>query len=652
MTLQSTGLLIGTPLGVLRVSSPVAWQAEPGVTQRGLACGIKSIDSKRFGFDLQPRDPGSSATIDPGITWSTYLGGQHSDLVQFLEAPADGTILAAGVTDSFDFPTTPGSYDPAFNSAGSQQDVFIAKLDPTGSSLLAATYLGGFDDDILGDVDVNSLGQVVVIGTTTSGDFPVTPDAFHSVFNDPLGSSFLSILSPSLAELEYSTCIGGPTLPGAGASRVATTAGHALILLGGTTSPQFVGTPGAYDTSYNGGGDAVVFKFDPTLPSASQIVFATLLGGSNLEYGNGRVAVRTDGSIVVAGSTVSTDFPVSPGAFDTDYGGGFNGYIAALSPDGSELEWATFVKNTGLRELVVGLDGAITASFDTSGSISPVSPAAFDPTPNGGTDGLICRFDSTGSRLQWGSFLGGQGQDAVLGLDVDASGAVLACGRTSSPNFPTTPGAHDISFSGACSDGFVTYLSNDGSQLLYGSYLGSGSSLCLEAEAVKAADVGIALVAGHAPASFPVTEGAYDPTYNGGSLGDGFVVKMPLFTPWTNLGQGLAGTLGVPKLAGTGWLVPGNATTLALTRAKPSSTAAMIIGLSQLSAPFKGGVLVPFPNFLVTGLPVSASGTLTLTATWPAGVPGGLTLYFQEWIVDPAAVAGLSATNALAASTP
>jgi len=123
-------------------------------------------------------------------------------------------------------------------------------------------------------------------------------------------------------------------------------------------------------------------------------------------------------------------------------------------------------------------------------------------------------------------------------------------------------------------------------------------------------------------------------------------------TPWQSEGKQLPGTHGAPVLAASGSLAPATPVTLSLTNALQSSTATLVVGAFALNAPFKGGTLVPFPQFLVFGLPTGPAGTLNLAAPWPAGLPGGVTLHFQYWIVDAAAPAGLAASNAMKGTTP
>jgi len=121
---------------------------------------------------------------------------------------------------------------------------------------------------------------------------------------------------------------------------------------------------------------------------------------------------------------------------------------------------------------------------------------------------------------------------------------------------------------------------------------------------------------------------------------------------FADLGNGLSGTHGIPQLVGEGTLQVGDPVTLDLTNALESTTTTLVIGLSELSAPLKGGVLVPHPDVLIFGLGTDPVGELELIGTWPAGIPSGFTMYFQHWVSDPAASHAFAASNALAGTSP
>ncbi|MCB9898735.1 MAG: hypothetical protein H6825_12090 [Planctomycetes bacterium] len=121
---------------------------------------------------------------------------------------------------------------------------------------------------------------------------------------------------------------------------------------------------------------------------------------------------------------------------------------------------------------------------------------------------------------------------------------------------------------------------------------------------------------------------------------------------WSDLGFGLTGSAGIPQLVGTGALAGGDFVSLELTLAKPNTTTALVIGVAELDAAFKGGVLVPTPDIVLSGLPTDGSGSLDITFPWPTGLPSGVTVYYQHWISDPAGPFGFGASNGIAGTTP
>jgi len=148
-----------------------------------------------------------------------------------------------------------------------------------------------------------------------------------------------------------------------------------------------------------------------------------------------------------------------------------------------------------------------------------------------------------------------------------------------------------------------------------------------------------------------VVVGGAQPVGGGAFATAGFIVELPE-SPWTNLGSGLAGTAGIPKLVGSGPLTAGSPTSVVLTRGKPSAPAAYVVGLTAANLPFKQGVLVPFPNHLLLIPALSGLGSVALNFNWPAGLPSGFALYWQVLINDAVAPAGFALSNALVGVTP
>lgn len=283
------------------------------------------------------------------------------------------------------------------------------------------------------------------------------------------------------------------------------------MVTGTTWSSDFPTTPGADDISHNEYRDVFVAKFSST---GSELLWCTDLGGSLNDDGDA-IALDASGNAVVTGSTRSTGFPTTPGAFDETFNGSSNdnAFVAKLSSAGNELIWSTFLGRSAAGYALV-LDAAQNPILTgmTSYSSFPTTAGAYDITHNGGRDVFVAKFSSTGSALLWSTFLGGSTDDWGLALERDASGNHVVSGYTWSSNFPTTPGAYDETWNGGNTDAFVAKLSSTGSELLWSTYLGGGSTddgygLALDAS-------GNPIVTGRtASANFPVTAGAYDTDY-------------------------------------------------------------------------------------------------------------------------------------------
>ncbi len=181
------------------------------------------------------------------------------------------------------------------------------------------------------------------------------------------------------------------------------------------------------------------------------VVFSTTLGGSADDRALA-VAVTDDGEAVVTGVTYSPDFPVTPGAFDTSYGGRGDAFVLRLTPDGSSLSFSTYLGGNSYDD-GAGIDldpeGRIYLAGQTDSGDFPTTPQAFDRTKLGQTDAFVARLDASGSNLGFAGFLGGSGEkEWATDVAVDAQGSAHIVGVTDSPDFPTTTGAFDRSFNG------------------------------------------------------------------------------------------------------------------------------------------------------------------------------------------------------------
>jgi beta-propeller repeat-containing protein len=207
-----------------------------------------------------------------GLAYSTYLGGNSTELPRGIAVDAGGSAYAAGDTFSQDFPTTTGAYDTT--NAGNF-DSFVAKLNPTGTALTYSTFLGGQNSETPADVAVDATGSAHVAGATNSADYQTTPGAYDTSYNG--SDAIVTKLDPSGSGLSYSTYLGGTGFDGG--NGIGLDGGGAVHVAGVTESADFPTTPGAHDTTYNGSFDAFAATLDLTAPPASTPGCATSTNG-------------------------------------------------------------------------------------------------------------------------------------------------------------------------------------------------------------------------------------------------------------------------------------------------------------------------------------------------------------------------------------
>jgi hypothetical protein len=262
------------------------------------------------------------------------------------------------------------------------------------------------------------------------------------------------------------------------------------------------------------------------------LLYSTFLGGSDYDVGAG-VAVDASGAVYLTGHTRSTDFPTSTGAFTTTYGGGtLDAFVVKLSPEGNgqqDLIYATFLggsdRDGGMGIAVDASGRAIVAGLTASADF-PTTPGAFQTYfREGYYDNFITKLNSTGSALDYCTYLGGSGWDVSYGPALDANGAAYLTGYTTSSDFPVTSGAFQPSLH-STSDAFITKLSPDGSALSYSTYLGGNDYNYGDAGLGIAVDAGGAAYAvGYTTAAdFPTTSGAYQTAFGGWT--DAWVAKL------------------------------------------------------------------------------------------------------------------------------
>jgi hypothetical protein len=253
------------------------------------------------------------------LVYSTFLGGHDGDDGNAIAVDQYGSAYVTGFTASDDFPMKK-AYD---TTLGSTIDAFVTKFNPSGKTLAYSTYLGGGGINEYGwGIAVDRKGSAYVAGQTDSPDFPVV-NAFDPTFNPSKEMEcFLTKFSPAGSTLAYSTYLGGKGDDRAFA--VAVTADGVACLTGSTSSKDFP-THNAFAGSLHGSADVFVTKFAET---GKALLFSTYLGGGSWEEGRA-IAIRSNGEVVVTGTTTSADFP-RKNPFDNSYNFNDDVFVAKL----------------------------------------------------------------------------------------------------------------------------------------------------------------------------------------------------------------------------------------------------------------------------------------------------------------------------------
>jgi PKD repeat protein len=460
----------------------------------------------------EPVASNAASAADPQqVQWATYLGGSDDDALYGMVLDPLRKVIVCGSTHSSSLPV-PNGYDGTFNG---DWDGYAAELSADGSSLLWATFLGGSRDDTLYAPALDASLNVTLAGSTGSLNIPV-PGGVQTSFRGGTSDGYVARLSPDGNRLLWGTYLGGAS--GDGLWTLALD-GSGNAVVGGNTCSSDIPSPGGAQTGLQGGSDG----YAAALASAGDtILWGTHLGGSGDDFIN-TLALDSGGNVAVGGLTNSANFPV-PNGYDTSYNGGDaygDGFAAKLSSTGSALLWATYLGGTEddfINALALDSSGNVVVGGMTWSSDIPV-PGGYAESYQGGGDGWLAKLASGGGSLPWGTYLGGSGADGIYALALDSAGNVFAGGITLSCDIPVPDG-----FDTACGagDGYAARLSADGSDLLWGTYLGGSQSDRLFALALDPG--GNILAAGvTASSDFPVHAG-FDTSFNGRD--DGFVARV------------------------------------------------------------------------------------------------------------------------------
>jgi hypothetical protein len=621
MMVDSQGnLVLHTAGGDVVEKAPVAYQVTEG-ERRPVSVQYELEANGQVGFAVGAYDLRQPLLIDPVLSYSTYLGGSGTDTGYGIAVDSAGDAYVTGYTSSTNFPTTAGAFQTTYASA---PELFVTKLNASGTALVYSTYLGPADAS---GIAVNSAGDAYITGSTPSSSFPTTPGACQTS-PDWSGSSpgdtngFVTELNASGSGLVYSTYLGGSgtfgvggsfDFSGDGASGIALNSAGDAYVTGWTYSTNFPTTAGAFQTTLAGTENTFVTELNA---SGSALVYSTYLGGNSTDRANG-IAVDTAGNAYVSGNTKSSNFPTTAGAFQTMVSGTQNAFLTKLNSAGSALAYSTYLGGSSSDNAsgiaVDSADNAYVTGLTTSTNF-PITAGTFQTTFSGYSDAFVTKLNSAGSALVYSTYLGGNGSvDGVNGLlggiALDSSDDAYITGATSSTNFPTTPGAFQTTGGGSVSNAFVTEVNPSGTSLVYSTYLGGSGGDTGTGIAVD--NAGNVYLTGQTGSNLPTTAGALQTTLGGGQ--DAFVAKLaaglvlrPTTLPAATVAVGYSQTL-----SAYGGTAP---YTFAVT------SGSLPAGLSLSS----GGVL--------SGTPTAAgSSSFTVTATDSTGLTGSQAYTFMAY---------------------
>ncbi len=310
------------------------------------------------------------------LMYSTYIGGSSEDKGRSIALDALGNAYITGDTESTNYDISPGAFQ---TTNGGLNDVFVTKLNSTGTALLYSTYIGGSSYDSYNSIVLDTLGNAYITGQTSSTDYDITPDSFQATLGG-ITDVFVTKLNSTGTALLYSTYIGG-SMADMGYSIVLDALGNAYIT-GETRSNDYDISPGAFQTTCDGWEDIFVTKLNST---GTALLYSTYIGGSYRDFGYG-IALDASGNVSITGLTYSTDYDISPGAFQTTNDGYTDVFVTKLNSTGTALLYSTYIGGSGE-------DGGYSIALDVSGNSYitgftqstdyDISPGAFQPIIGG-----------------------------------------------------------------------------------------------------------------------------------------------------------------------------------------------------------------------------------------------------------------------------
>lgn len=635
-------LVIRTASGDVRFLKPIIYQTLSTGDRQSVEGRFVLLARNRVGFKVGHYDKTRPLIIDPVLSFSTYLGGNLSDVATDIAVDSFGNSYVTG-------PTCTGF------SNGPGCDAVVTKINSAGTAVIYSSVFGGSDDDRAKSIALDAFGQAYVTGQTCSSDFPTTTGAFQTSLGGAC-DAFITKLDPNGGKL-YSTYIGGNENPreaagDEGLGIALDSAGHAYVA--GVTCTSSFPTKNGFRSSQDHC-DGFAVKLNPAGGGSSDLLYSTLLGGNDGVEDASAIAVDSSNIAYVAGITTAGDFPTTDGAFQTSSAGSGDAWVVKLDmikSGSSSLLYGTFLGGResevvfSLPKIAVDSDGDIYVSGTTASANFPTTPGAFQTSRIPDTDdldqsilsGFVTKLKPDGKGkddLVYSTFLGGnssethpfQGEKA-LDIAVGLTGNIYVTGDTCSKDFPVTPDAFQPLFAGPVlssdptslfsnlCDAFVVKLNPAGqgeSDLVYGSYLGGSSGDA--AVAIALDSFGNAHLTGITRSvDFPHTPDAIQKTFGGPDFGsDAFVAAIPI------------GNFSIDPVATVTADVGGSGTASVTVHSIDEFNAAISLNVSGqpgVSASFNPAPVTPFPGSSASSVMTLSPGIATTPGTFTLNVTG------------------------------
>jgi gliding motility-associated-like protein len=382
--LNNKELVIATDFGLIKEFEPFTYQIN-GHTKLKVSSSFKKGNDDEILFELGNYDKTKDLIIDPELVFSSYIGSFSDNWSHSATYDQDGNLYAGGTVFGSNYPITAGAFQSSVggttraNESTLRTDIVITKYASEGKEILYSTFLGGIESEVPHSLIVNSIGELVIFGTTSSNNFPMLTNSFQSKFNGgtsllgppittnigfPSGTDiFVSVLSKNGDKLLGSTYVGGTANDGIHDYRVLAIQNYGdefrgevfldkndNIYIASVTNSGNFPTVGSNFVK-NNGSDAVVFSLSKY---CNDLLFSTFLGGNDYDAAYG-IRVNEKGEIYVCGVTKSQNFPVTTGAFKPTFGGVSDGFVVKIV--NFEIVSSTFLgTNQGDIAALIDLD--------------------------------------------------------------------------------------------------------------------------------------------------------------------------------------------------------------------------------------------------------------------------------------------------------